>query len=148
MEGPTAALWNALLRVTRLRFDARGDTWTGTGHGTVTVEAPAPEVITFTEAGNWRAPSGTEFAFNNVFRWSLTGPEQVRLEHLRFGPDNPVVLFDVAPTDGGGWAPVSPHVCVKDCYDAELRVLADGVWVGWTVTGPKKRERIEYTYQW
>ena len=120
----------------------------GNWAGAVAVESPNPGVLTFTETGTWKAPSGTEFAFSNVFRWSLTPLEQVRLEHLRLGPANPVVLFDMAPTDGGIWAPVNPHLCVRDCYAAELRVLADGVSVGWTVTGPKKGERIEYIYSW
>jgi hypothetical protein len=29
-----------------------------------------------------------------------------------------------------------------------LRLLASGIWVAWEVSGPKKREAIEYTYIW
>jgi hypothetical protein len=41
--------------------------------------------------------------FRNVFRWTLLGPKLVRLEHLRFGPDHPVYLFELAQDANGTW---------------------------------------------
>lgn len=140
-------LLDALRRVKAVRFDARGSAWVGAGIGSVAVASPADGVITFAESGTWRPERGGEFEFSNVFRWSAVAPELVRLEHLRFGPDRPVHLFDLAP-DGDGWRSVEPHTCVADSYAAEVRPLASGLWVAWQIIGPKKREAIEYAYDW
>src|SRR5437870_4089499 len=91
-------LCDTLRRVTALPFEARGSAWTGSGHGSVVVASPADDVVTFTEAGTWRSDRGSEFRLRNVFRWSAVGSELVRLDHLRFGPDHPVHLFNLAPT--------------------------------------------------
>jgi hypothetical protein len=138
-------LFDTLHRVTALRFEARGSTWTGIGIGSVLVSSPADGVLTFTESGTWRTEHGGELAFSNVFRWSIVGPERVRLEHLRFGTDYPVELFELEPT-ADGWRSVRLHLCEADCYAAELRLFPSGVWVAWQVSGPRKREAIEYTY--
>ena len=103
-------------------------------------------ILTFTEAGKWLSEVGRETQFRNVFRWSLLGPESVRLEHLRFGPDHPVLLFDMTPNAGGVWSSVSPHLCREDCYSAELRQQEAGMSLQWFIAGPKKSESIEYTY--
>jgi hypothetical protein len=98
---PAEELCETLRRVTTLRFDVSGTNWAGAGLGTVLVASPAAGVLTFTESGTWRSDRGSEFRFSNVFRWSVVGPERVRLEHLRFGPDHPAELFDLAPAAGG-----------------------------------------------
>jgi hypothetical protein len=98
-----------LIRVTDMRFDARGIAWTGTGVGKVTTTSLAEGVVSFTESGTWVSERGLEFRFSNVFRWSSVGPELIRLDHLRFGPDQPVHLFDLAPMPEG-WRSVRPHL--------------------------------------
>ena len=104
-------LWDGLQRVRSVRFISRSDTpgWDGTGVGSVAVESPSEEVLVYTESGTWQPAKGRETRFSNVFRWTLTGPESIRLEHLRFGADRPVFLFDVAPGSSGEWASVRPH---------------------------------------
>ena len=106
---PATELCDLLGRVTALTFEARGSTWTGTGCGSVAVASPAAGVLTFTESGTWLSDRGREFRFSNVFRWSVVGPELVRLEHLRLGPSNPVNLFELAPA-AEGWRSVHPHL--------------------------------------
>ncbi len=142
---PAVELFDALGRVTTLQFHARGRLWTGSGFGAVQVASPTEGVLTFTESGSWRSAQGREFRFNNVFRWSVVGPERVRLEHLRFGPEHPVELFELVPAPGG-WRSDQSHVCKADCYTAELQLRVAGIWVVWQVAGPKKDEAIEYTY--
>jgi hypothetical protein len=109
----TAELWDCLGRVRSLRFVASSSSpsgWNGVGIGTVAVES-LDAAITFTEAGAWNPTVGRQTRFSNVFRWSLLGPQSIRLEHLRFGLDHPVFLFDIVPTEDHVWSSVSPHLC-------------------------------------
>lgn len=141
---------SVLRRVRSLQFDARSEAatgWDGVGIGVVVVSEPASRVVVFDEAGTWqpRAPGREPIRFTNVFRWSAIG-DVLRLEHLRFGPDQPVLLFDMAPSDEGRWSVVSPHQCRNDCYSASLSVEGERIVVAWSIVGPRKRESITYTY--
>lgn len=139
-----------LRRVRALQFDARtraATGWDGIGTGAVTVSEPIDGVVVFAEAGTWRprAPGRGAIGFNNVFRWSPVGAA-LRLEHLRFGPDRPVFLFDMAPGEDGVWRVVSPHQCREDGYTASLAIECEQLVVAWSVVGPRKHESIRYTY--
>lgn len=142
-------LWDTLARVRTVRFDARGDTpgWNGAGVGIVSVESAAT-VLVFSESGDWQPIIGRATRFSNVFRWTATSSEVIRLEHLRFGPDRPVLLFDIAPGPDGEWSSVKPHQCDRDCYAADLKVNDTGLMVRWVVSGPTKRDEMEYAYSW
>jgi hypothetical protein len=139
-----------LRRVRSLRFDAQSGAatgWDGVGTGSVAVSEPGAGVVVFTEHGTWQpsAPGRPAIAFNNAFRWSVAG-DALRLEHLRFGPDHPVLLFDMAPGADGLWQEVSPHQCREDCYTASLGVEGGQLVVAWSIIGPRKRESVRYTY--
>lgn len=83
--------------------------------------------------------------FRNVFRWTrIEG--NIRLEHLRFGTDNPVFLFDMVCQTDGTWRETRPHPCRDDCYSATLRLEEERVLVRWSVNGPKRNETIDYIY--
>ena len=141
-------VWSLLQSVRALRFNARSEVatgWDGNGAGSVRVSEPEPGVIVFNEAGIWQSSGGAEVHFTNVFRWSSTG-ESLRLEHLRFGPKNPVFLFDLVPGANGEWNDVSPHMCREDSYRATLVVEGRQLLVSWSITGPRKRESIKYIY--
>lgn len=101
----------------------------------------------FQESGTWQPSASGRPAvrFTNVFRWSARS-ETIRLEHLRFGPENPVLLFDLASSDNGVWREISPHQCCEDCYAATLAVEGEQLLVHWSIQGPCKRESIAYTY--
>jgi hypothetical protein len=102
-------LWDRFWRVGTLSFvarSARAGGWNGTGSGTVEALRAGEGTMTFIEAGIWRPEGGRATRFSNVFRWSVVG-DAIRLEHLRFGADRPVHLFDLAPEDGGEWHSVS-----------------------------------------
>jgi hypothetical protein len=143
-------LLSLLRRVRALRFDAHSDAatgWQGTGSGIVVVSAPADGIVVFEESGSWQ-PSASgrgPIGFKNAFRWSAVG-EALRLEHLRFGRENPVLLFDMGPVAGGEWREISPHLCREDAYTASLIVTEEEILVAWSVIGPRKRESIRYTY--
>jgi hypothetical protein len=139
-----------LRRVRSLRFDARSEAatgWDGVGTGAVAVSEPAAGVVVFDEAGTWQPsiPGRAAIGFKNAFRWSAVGAA-LRLEHLRFGAEHPVLLFDMAPDAAGAWREVSPHRCREDCYTASLGVDGGQLVVAWSIVGPRKRESIRYTY--
>jgi hypothetical protein len=115
-------LWDNLCRVRSLSFVARSGKatgWNGAGHGSVTVRHTGPGMLTFAESGLWQPEGGRPLQFRIVFRWSASG-DTVRLEHLRFGEDQPVYLFDLAQSGEGEWRSAPPHACGPDCYAAWL----------------------------
>lgn len=144
-----AKLFNSLRRVRSLRFVAHGERptgWNGVGLGTVAIAEPAERVLTFSESGQWLPEIGQQTRFTNVFRWTIISAECIRLEHLRFGPNRPVLLFEMVPSSSGVCCSVTPHVCQEDCYSAELRQQEWGLTLDWTISGATKSERIEYRY--
>lgn len=141
-------LWDGLRRVRVVEFVTQGTVatgWSGSGIGVVVVESPSPTVLMFRESGTWRPTGGHELRFRNVYRWSRLD-ECVRLEHLRFGDDNPVYLFDLVPDPDGVWSSVAPHLCREDTYTAQLRGEKQALLLEWKVVGPKKGEAIRYQY--
>jgi hypothetical protein len=141
-------VWAVLQGVRSLEFEAHSQAvtgWDGIGTGSVAVSEPAAGVIVFEETGTWKAPARREVRFTNSFRWSAVG-ESLRLEHLRFGPNKPVLLFDMAPDENGVWREISPHQCREDCYSASLAVQGKELLVAWVVQGPRKQESIRYRY--
>ena len=144
-----------LRQVTSLSFTAQSQAntgWQGIGSGKVEVSEPASCTVVFHEAGTWQPSAEHQgvFDFSNVFRWSAVG-EHLRLEHLRFGVDNPVLLFDMACHADGIWRDISPHECGADRYAATLEVTRGGaenvrIDVAWSIVGPRKQESIKYSY--
>ncbi len=141
-------LWSILQSVQSLHFESRSEAatgWNGIGTGTVTTTMPDADTIIFNEAGTWQSPGRPAIQFGNVYRWSnING--LLRLEHLRFGPDHPVYLFDMAPNDSGEWREAAPHQCREDCYTAALKIEGNRLHLAWSIVGPRKRETINYTY--
>ncbi len=145
--------WTRLLSVQELTFEAQSHAasntgWNGTGKGTVRVEKVDPGIILFHERGAWSSENGRQATFTNIFRWTAD-PEGhfIRLEHLRFGQDHPVYLFDLVAVDEGALESSEPHVCQKDLYVARMEFNERTVHLRWTVNGPKKAETISYTYR-
>jgi len=145
--------WNRLGTITELVFEAQSRSatktgWTGIGQGAVRVERVDGATMLFHEQGSWTTEGGRAINFHNVFRWTAD-PEgrHIRLEHLRFGPGNPVYLFDLVPVGELVWESATPHVCREDLYSARMEYDREAVRLGWTITGPGKHERISYTYR-
>ncbi len=141
------AAWNRLRAVRTLQFSAKSSSqtsgWNATGNGTVIVGMVDNSTITFTESGKWRSDSGKELEFNNVYRWTLAEDAGIiRLEHLRFGRNQPVYLFDLAPTDNITFQSVSPHCCGADLYTAIMEFKDEAIYLRWNVKGPKEDEQI------
>jgi hypothetical protein len=144
--------WDYLCAVRVLQLSARsnGPTsgWSGNGTGTVTVTITDTSTITFTERGSWIGDCGKQLDFNNCYRWMLVEDAGIiRLEHLRHGPDLPVLLLDLAPTDDAAFESVSSHRCGADSYSASMKLGNDVVYLRWRVKGPKKIAEIFCTYR-
>ncbi|OWK45026.1 DUF6314 family protein [Fimbriiglobus ruber] len=147
------AAWECLGAVRELTFATHSHSptytgWGGTGRGIVRTEPVGPTILIFDETGAWTREGGRENRFSNVFRWTADPAGHfIRLEHLRFGADQPVYLFDLVPTADHILESADPHVCQADLYAARMEYGASAVYLNWTITGPKKDERISYTYK-
>ena len=150
MDSQTERVWKRLALVKSLSFTARSDAseatgWVGEAAGRVEVRLEADDCILFVEAGSWQSPEGKSINFSNTFRWTRDG-DHIQLEHLRFGSDRPVYLFDLVPDGDHRMSSREPHVCSEDLYSATLN-LEEEIELRWTVVGPKKKETIEYVYR-
>lgn len=143
-------VWACLCQVIALSFVSRSEAktgWGGHGEGVVKVLAPDPNVLIFNESGSWQPDGQSTLRFTNVFRWTCL-PDSIRLEHLRFGRNHPVYLFDLAPGADGIWREVIPHLCSDDHYSVSLQIKDLQLQLTWSIQGPRKRETIEYIYRW
>ena len=142
---------DCLCAVRSLRFSTKSNDktsgWEGAGIGTVRVTVIGNSTITFTERGTWVRDCARQLDFHNTYRWRFDWDACViRLEHLRYDPNRPVFLLDLAPTDGAAFESVSPHRCGADLYTATVNFRADGVDLRWHVKGPKKDAEICCAY--
>ena len=147
-----ATIWQRLTTVRALHSECRSQLqtgWNGRGEGRVSVESPAPTTLVFSEEGHWQNERGIRFPFRNIYRWTLhtSEPRRIALEHLRFGPQNPVFLLDLVPASAHCLRAVTPHVCSEDRYDATLSLIDNTLLFEWTVKGPAKDEHLLYTYR-
>jgi len=140
-------VWQKLAQVQQLQFRASsrsGSGWNGLGFGVVEVETIDDSTMLFKEAGGWVNEAGKEFDFSNVYRWSRRD-ESLKLEHLRFGNQAPVYLFDLMLSGEAELRSDHGHVCSEDLYTATMRVH-DVLDLCWRVEGPQMDELIEYRY--
>lgn len=145
------SLWHRLTKLTSLTFTAESEKsnsgWSGVGQGSVCIKMIDDDTLLFHEDGDWSQSGGKTMRFTNVFRWTkIVSNGSVRLEHLRFGPDRPVYLFDLKSTAAQLWSACDGHVCRNDVYTATLEVQAKSLDLHWTVSGPTMHESIHYIY--
>lgn len=151
-KGALLNVWNKLANVNHLTFAAnsqgsKNSAWNGIGSGNVEVKQRNSKEIMFYETGSWTSKEGREFSFFNSFRWSLDYFKNwIMLEHLRFGEQNPVLLFHLVPVDKETLESVRPHVCKEDTYLGRVTWSSHFIKLNWRVTGPKKNECIDYMY--
>jgi Family of unknown function (DUF6314) len=139
--------WDRLHTISQLTFYARSaeaTRWQGKGDGEVVVIKENPAILIFKERGTWQSEGGALMSFSNVFRWTLL-ERIISLEHLRQGPAYPVFLFNLAPSDNS-LRSAQCHLCKEDTYSAQMHFANPGFYLHWHVLGPKKNEKIDYTY--
>ena len=144
-------LHSRLSDIRRLRFQATpGDGsqtgWAGHGEAEVAVSLDA-DGLRFHESGEFTpAATGAAVAFRNVYRWVTQG-DRIALWHERFGAKDAVWLFDLVAAGPGELVAAERHVCGDDRYDARLRLVEHGFDLRWSITGPRKDERLAYQYR-
>ena len=118
-----------------------GAGWAGSGAGAVTVATDGPGVVV-SEVGTWAVGGARPMRWTARSRWRAEGAA-LAVEHDRQGVPAAAVL-DLAD---GRWRARVPHVCTPDTYDVALWTEPDAVVVAWTVTGPRKDDRIVTRYR-
>ncbi len=145
------AFWEKLEKVQRLSFSTKSrqgeETATKTGRAEVVVSAPASHTLVFQEKGYWFLDQLPETAFSNSFRWTLDlKASLITIEHLRYGPSNPVFLFHLAPTQPGLLESVDAHLCADDTYLGSLMWDPQSIEFQWRIIGPRKNDELVYHY--
>lgn len=145
----TQSLWKRLQQVRFVRFVSSSPLpgYDGIATGLVSAQMAESGALTFEESGTWRSVDGMESDFKNIFRWIMRPNGVLSLEHLRYGPSNPVHLLDLQPISATEWQPVEPFLCEQDGYTLRIKLEETAIYVYWRITGPKKDEYLEYTYQ-
>ncbi len=142
------SFWEKLKSIKQLTLYAKSPTsWNGKGIGEVLVSKEGENVLLFQERGAWQMQKGEQISFSNVFRWTLDrSAGTITLEHLRLGPNAPVFLFHLVPTDGHLMASLEAHFCEEDVYSAQAIWDQHSIHLTWRVIGPKKNDEMEYYY--
>lgn len=78
-------------------LDAKGKQ-TKSLSGFVKVEKPHNNEIIFNEKLYWENESRLLINSRNTYRWILVNSGNIKLEHLRFGKDDPVFLVELSPS--------------------------------------------------
>lgn len=147
-------VWTRLSGVRSFVFVARtelpaGGGWNGRGEGSVVVDKSGANVLIYREDGSWESDEGKKFEFSNVYKWLLDSEaEHIRLEHLRFGAERPIYLFDMAAQNDRLLESIRPHKCGADEYC--LTISGDDekeIDLRWSVRGPNKDTLIHYRYE-
>lgn len=138
-------VWEKLCQIQTLCFSAKSKMlgfpsgWNGLGKGEVDARKTEENTLVFYEKGTWVSEENKQFAFSNVFRWTLQLEKgMIFLEHLRFGKQNPVTLFSLISIDANTLESLDHHICEEDSYFGQLRCDKHFVQFNWRVVGPKK----------
>lgn len=107
-------VWVRLGSIRSLKFNASSSAstgWCGVGEGKVEVSNPAANLLVFSETGAWTRRGGKQLSFTNLYRWTLQAEGRtIGLEHLRFGAERPVNLFDLCVVDEIRMESTAPHI--------------------------------------
>jgi hypothetical protein len=146
-----SALWKLLSQVKTLNlqafsFEPEKPVWTGRAAGLVALSKTNPDLLIFSESGEWNFSEKPRIKFFNVYRWRKAENEILELSHLRNGLDAPVHLLDFKKDADGNWHSLRPHLCVEDRYAAVLSVKENSISVKWTIDGPAKKQIVECLY--
>jgi hypothetical protein len=134
--------WQRLEKTNHLEFTAKTELGLKTGRADVAVTSSSSSLI-FEERGVWIPGS----AFSNCFRWTLDAQQGlISLEHMRYGPDRPVFLFQLAPTRAGVLESVDSHLCASDTYLGNIIWNQRTIDFHWRIIGPRKNDELIYRY--
>lgn len=143
------AFWKRLSQVRHLEFSAKSRDMNTlqVGKAEVEVDSPNNSTLVFREKGYWYHEQIPHTAFYNVFRWTLDSEKLlVVLEHLRYGPSNPVFLLNFTPTKPSLLESVDAHLCAEDTYLGAITWKRSSIDLQWKIIGPHKNSELMYRY--
>jgi hypothetical protein len=144
-------LKSKLTTVTHFTFEAstnrKLEGWEGKGSGIVTCTKVGEDILIFEELGVFETIHQKQLKCKNTYRWGFDGSNQkIALEHLRFGVDNPVFLFDLVQTDTNIWSSSCPHQCDLDEYHGHLILEQNNIKLDWIVKKGDEFNKMDYVY--
>lgn len=143
-------VWRTLGAVQRVLFTAESGAksrmhWSGEGGGSVHVDARAHDTWLVEQGSFLPAGSTRQVSFKASWHWELNG-QCLRLSHERYGADAPIFLCDFVACDETHLICDQPHLCGEDSYRCTLTLTGQGLDADWSITGPRKDERLKYHY--
>ena len=114
--------------------------------GKVNIENPSDRVIIFNETIKWKNENSLLINSKNIYRWTFLETGIIKLEHLRFGIENPVFLVELIKSGENKWKSQQPHKCDEDFYSAELYFEKGKPVLYWTVKGPTENYSLKTVY--
>lgn len=120
----------------------------GMGGGAVTCIKENENSLLFYEHGRFNNSFNKSMKCNNIYRWSFHYLDnKIALQHVRFGLDNPVFLFDLIFDKENRMISQNPHICKDDKYSAEMIIETSTIKLNWVVKSLIKYNRMEYLYE-
>lgn len=106
------------------------------------------ETVTLFERGTWLSVhSREEIAYTNTLRFRfLKDSRRIALEHLRYGKNRPVLLFELDQVGPFAYRSLAPYTCKEDTYTGSVLFDAHYIHLNWQVVGPKKNTSLRAVY--
>jgi hypothetical protein len=121
--------------------------WEGVGEGVVKTEWQNANSLLYYEEGLFTGLRNKTMKCSNVYRWQFNNEKQtVSLEHLRFGINHPVYLFDFIFQSEFQLISACPHLCSKDLYSATMLMEEKSLSLEWLIQKPASISTIKYQY--
>jgi hypothetical protein len=137
----------------KLRFEAKtiqdgaSPLMQGKGIGDVSIVTVDDNVVLFEERGEWQGFSQAT-KFSNVFKWTLDKLSGlITLEHLRYGKDNPVLLFHLKPVSSFYLRSIDAQFCESQTRFGYAEFSQNAIRLEWRVVGYERDEEVQYSYQ-
>jgi len=117
------------------------------GVASVTVFSEGDSVTLF-ERGTWLSVhSREEITYTNTLRFRFfQKSRKIALEHLRYGKNRPVLLFELEQVGPFTYRSLLPHMCKEDTYTGSVLFDQHYIHLDWQVVGPKKNTSLRAVY--
>lgn len=136
--------WQRLTKVEKISIQTKAN---GQAFGNVQVIQENPGTLLFLENGSWTDRGSQELHFHNALRWSVDHTNGlIALEHLRYGPDRPVLLFHLAPVGLKTLQSIDSHLGSEDYYFGRIEFTQKHICFLWRTLSTGKNESLHYVY--
>ncbi len=145
-ESPQSTLskiWTRLQSIKTVQYLAQDRQ----GIGRVTRTMEGPYSLIFEEEGDLKDNNGFSFNFKNTFLWTVNPNRAIlTLEHLRYGKEHPIFLFNLIPTGNHFLESIDAHMHGEELYYGYLENKRPSLKLCCRTLSPNKNEEINYLY--